>query len=195
MRNSFVSFIFIIALAFTFFAATAFYPLAGSIGGQPETLQHASNLVPERLVILSLGVDVEAIPYDGAGFATYRPDAVNYLPELASHGSVGIIAHSNLVGENFYALRPGDQIIITFTGETTITYEVTAKLAYQSLGRGSYREIGSGMTFNWTEMTWHLFGPQSRLTLFTCMNFRGTIDYDPYAPLWGRMAVFAEPEN
>ena len=189
----------VIILAACLCYGVGFYALsnAGARGLHPSaqrfTPTHIPASGPVRFAIPRLGVDVEAIAYEGGGFATWRSDAVNYYRELVPIGSVAILAHNNLIGSTFYDLRIGDRLVVSYQDGTQIEYSVTAKLTYKGLGGDNYQETQSGERYAWPAMTQHLYGTPGRLTLFTCLNWKGTADHDPLGPVWGRLAVFAEP--
>ena len=107
------------------------------------------------------------------------------------YGTVGILAHNDLAGAQFYDVQMSQYAIIVYGDGSLEYYVISGVEKYQALSPtstfsdfinldGSNEQLSAGALFN------RIYAPGNRLVLQTCMEAQGDAS-------WGRMFLIAEP--
>lgn len=136
---------------------------------------------------------VAAQPTGSIGYVSSMPGVVTRFQQADKLGSIGLIAHNYLSGEEFFDLQVGDRISmddeqLNKTGE----YRVIAVEQYQALQPTSihsqFRNLENEETISAHQLAQEIYGKAGYLILQTCIENEGNLE-------WGRLFVIAEPIN
>lgn len=105
-------------------------------------------------------------------------------------GNIGLLAHNYMAGQDFPALKPGQEVRVIF-GDGKIEYfKVTRMFRYQALQPKStvsdFLDLDSGEKLAWTKVFKNVYQGAHHLTFQTCI-------YKDGEQAWGRLFVIAEP--
>jgi len=130
-------------------------------------------------------------PSNNAGFVTRNQGEVTQFSTAQQYGTVGILAHNDLAGAEFYNIKLDEYAIVVY-GDGHLEYYVIREIQkYQALSPTSahsefvnlantQEQLSAGSLFS------RIYGPGDRLVFQTCIEARGDAS-------WGRMFIIAEP--
>lgn len=130
-------------------------------------------------------------PKNNAGYVTRNPGEATQFSMADVYGTVGILAHNDLAGAEFYDIQMNQYAIIVYGDGSLEYYVISGMEKYQALSptstfsdfvdmNGSGDHLSAGALFN------HIYAPGNRLVLQTCIEANGDAS-------WGRMFIIAEP--
>lgn len=136
-----------------------------------------------------LALRVAQQPAGNPGYVTNQIDAVTQFSLAAANRTLGFLAHNYLAGEQFFALRPGQSVVIIRADGTRERFRVDAVQRYQALSPWSplsafvdlenpEHRLTAQTLFN------TLYGVPDQVVFQTCIGKDGN-------PVWGRLFVLA----
>jgi hypothetical protein len=132
-------------------------------------------------------------PTGSIGYVSNMPGVVTRFQQADKLGSIGLIAHNYLSGEEFFGLQIGDRIMMTdeLVNETS-EYRVIAVEQYQALQPTSihsqFRNLDNDETISAHQLSQRIYGQAGHMILQTCIENEGNLE-------WGRLFIIAEPIN
>lgn len=148
---------------------------------------------PDKEVFLvyvpnEFALPVEQQPLGDTGYVTEDPLKSTQF-QWTDKNVIGILAHSQYSGSEFYKIKIG-QLVKLYKGDgTTEIYLVRYIREFQKYGRGNssnYRDLGSDEIYTTYEMHKIFYEDGNRLVFQTCIE-------ENEDPLWGLRFVVAEP--
>jgi hypothetical protein len=138
-----------------------------------------------------LAKPVRQQPRDNAGYVTRNPGETTQFAMARQYGTVGILAHNDLAGSEFYNIQLGQYAIVVYGDGRLEYYLIREVQKYQALSPTStYSDFlnldGSQELLNAADLFNRIYSPGSRLVFQTCIEADGD-------PSWGRMFIIAEP--
>jgi len=138
-----------------------------------------------------LALPVNQQPKGNAGFVTRQPDQVTQFGLAWQYGTVGILAHNDLAGAEFPAIKLNQYAMVIYGDGHEDFYLISEVQKYQALSPtstfsdfinldGSRERLTAGQLFT------RVYAPGNRLVLQTCIDSFGNAS-------WGRMFIIAEP--
>lgn len=138
-----------------------------------------------------LALPVGQQPKGNAGYVTREKDKATQFSMARKYGTVGILAHNDLAGEQFSGIQMDNYAIIVYGDGRIEYYVIEAVQKYQALSPtstfsdfvnldGSNEKLTASQLFN------RVYGPGGRLVFQTCLAGEGD-------PSWGRMFIIARP--
>ncbi len=132
-------------------------------------------------------------PIGSIGYVSNMPGVVTRFQQADQLGSIGLIAHNYLSGEEFFKLQIGDRIVmIDKQVNETSEYRVIAVEQYQALQPTSihsrFLNLDNGENISAHQLSQRIYGREGYLILQTCVENEGNLE-------WGRLFVIAEPIN
>ena len=129
-------------------------------------------------------------PHDDPAFVSSEEDTVTQFGLAASHGSIGLLAHNSLAGQNFFALRAGQIFLLIYGDGSRTAFRVTRLLRARALNpesiRSNFIDLDTGHFLTAARLFDSVYDQPGRLILQTCIEAEGD-------PSWGRLFVIAEP--
>lgn len=153
-----------------------------------------SNL--EVLSVSFSGIQASVVqqPPKAYGYVSKEADKITQFGHASYYGTIGLTAHNNLLGREFFNILVGDRVqVVLINGEVKV-YRVVEKLQYQALdSRSIYSDFinladPAGGILTVEQVFNRVYAQQGKLVFQTCIEQYG----DPY---WGRLFVVAEPEE
>ena len=136
--------------------------------------------------VLSLPIDQQ--PSSNAGYITTQENLATQFRLAAQYGSIGILAHNFLAGENFFELSEGMIVTIVYGDGSTDDYLINSIQEYQALSPYSpyseFIDLETNQKLTATELFYHVYANENIVVLQTCIEAEG-IDS------WGRLFVSA----
>ena len=134
--------------------------------------------------------DIVDKPAGDPTFVSPQSDTVTKFDLSARHGSIGLLAHNYLAGEEFFSLEKGQVIYLIYGDGEIDSYVVKEFLRYRALSPESitsnFIDLNSGDKLSASELFYKVFRREGELILQTCIAANGD-------PSWGRLFVVAEP--
>lgn len=132
-------------------------------------------------------------PVDRAAYVSSSEDVVTEFAQVTHYGSIGLLAHNTLAGQDFYELKNLDQIHIVFGNGNTQQYVVSEIRQFHALSPSSpyssFVELSDpDRQINYENLFLEIYGKPNRLVLQTCIA-------GPSSDSWGRYFIIAEPLN
>jgi hypothetical protein len=129
-------------------------------------------------------------PGDNAGFVSSVDETITQFGMVNQFGNIGLLAHNNLAGINFFSLTPGQLTYLVYGNGEIRTFIVTQVLRYQAnepYNPYSYfRDLANGLEYSAEDVFRKAYMGEYHLTLQTCIAENGE-------PSWGRLFVIAVP--
>jgi len=130
-------------------------------------------------------------PDGSIGYVSSIPGVVTRFQQADKLGSIGLIAHNYLSGEEFFGLQIGNQVTLADASEgNTSEYRVVAVEQYQALQPTSihsqFRNLENEEIISAHQLSLRIYGQAGKLILQTCIENEGNQE-------WGRLFVIAEP--
>lgn len=130
-------------------------------------------------------------PSGNPGFVSSTPDVVTFFSTASNYGSIGLIAHNNLAGIEFFEIDLNDEISLVYGDGAVRRYVVSDVREYQALSPtspySSFVNLADpGHTISYRDLFFDTYGIGDRLVLQTCI---ANGNYDS----WGRLFIIATP--
>ena len=197
--------IFLILLAVVANQTTAVIPVTGSIKPplshneiNAEIItnnieQENTDLAPRTVHIKEkFSFTIANQPKKDHTYVTMIPGVVTDFRYAKKHGSVGLLAHNFLAGEEFSNIEIGDRITIRgdeASGNTQeyIVHNVSSYQALDPLNEFSdFKNLENGKIMSASQLARDMYGTADHLTLQTCIEKDGNW-------VWGRLFIIASP--
>jgi len=130
-------------------------------------------------------------PAENNNFVTSFPNYVTEYRTASNFGTIGLLAHSELAGQHFFQVLPGQEIKLAYSDSHTEKFIVTTIHRYQALSPNSpstdFIELTTGDQLTASQLFNKVYRNQTgNLVLQTCIH----ADQNP---TWGRLFIIAEP--
>ena len=129
-------------------------------------------------------------PADNYGYISLKPDTLTEYGLAEQLGVIGLLAHNNLAGKNFFSLEKGEIATIIFGDGATMEIRVMSLDRYQALdpynAYSSLVNLDTGETLDSTQVFKMYYTQENTIVFQTCIDQDGS-------PSWGRLFVVAEP--
>ena len=131
-------------------------------------------------------------PSSNPGFVSGEADKATQFGMASQYGVTALLAHNNLLGENFFKIQKNQNITLIYGDGHTSAFRVADIRRYQALNptspystfldldNGNEREISANDLF------YSIYTTDGRLVLQTCIEKDGELS-------WGRLFIIAEP--
>jgi hypothetical protein len=133
-------------------------------------------------------------PSTAPGFVSTDAVSATQFGMAADYGSVALLAHNYLLGQEFFQVRVGKILSLVFGDGHVKTYRVKQILHYQALSPSSpYSDFldlddPNGTRISVETLFYKVYTQNGTLVLQTCIEANGNSS-------WGRLFVIAVPEN
>jgi len=125
----------------------------------------------------------------GKSYVSSNPDVLTFFSLSKEFGSIGLVAHNFLTGDEFYKLEQGDIIHIKNGSGEIHAFRVSESLSYQAIEpesvRSDFIDLETGNSLNYKELFMRTYGQSGYLILQTCIEKDGNYE-------WGRYFIIAE---
>jgi hypothetical protein len=126
-------------------------------------------------------------PYHEFSFVYNQPDVVTeYRPARDATGNIGLMAHNNMAGKQFYKLDVGSVVSVVFGDGSVSHFQVVEVQRYQIINDYEVLDLQTGQVTGTGNVFYLVYGGDYRLVLQTCITQDGN-------PEWGRMFWIAKP--
>lgn len=129
-------------------------------------------------------------PADNPGYVTPAEGVVTQFSVAAQYGTIGLLAHNLLAGENFVNLQTGQEVRTIYGDGTILNYTISSINRYQALdpySTGSnFIDLNTGVTYTALEMFAMYYQGADHITFQTCILQDGNSS-------WGRLFITATP--
>ena len=129
-------------------------------------------------------------PSNDASYVSPWKDLVTEFKAAHDAGNIGLLAHNDMAGQDFPALKTGQEVRVVFGDGKIEYYKVTKILRYQALQPKSmvsdFIDLDSGEQLTWSKVFKIAYEGSHHLTFQTCI-------YKDGEKAWGRLFVIATP--
>ncbi len=129
-------------------------------------------------------------PADNYTYISTKPNIVTQYSLAAKLGVIGLLAHNNLAGKNFFLLKTGETVTLVYGDGSTMTVRVTAVDRYQALEpTSSYSaliNLDDGEELDSAQVFQKYYTQENAIVFQTCITQDGQSS-------WGRLFIVAEP--
>ena len=131
-------------------------------------------------------------PDDNYNYVSTKPEVVTQYGLAAKMGVVGLLAHNNLAGRNFFLLDAGELVTLVYGDGSTLAIRVIALDRYQALdpdnAYSQLMNLADGNILDSTQAFKKYYTQENTIVFQTCISQDGNSS-------WGRLFVVAEPVN
>lgn len=133
-------------------------------------------------------------PSSAPGYVSSQAEIATQFGMAAQYGSVALLAHNYLLGEQFFDIDMGEVLALVYGDGHIQTYRVIEVWEYQALSPNSpYSDFvdlndPSGERISVTNLFYKVYAQEGKLVLQTCIEANGD-------PSWGRLFIIAQPEE
>jgi hypothetical protein len=149
-----------------------------------------ADVVTGIFVNEEFALDVVQQPANNPGFISEEDDVVTDFAMARDYGTIGMLAHNYLAGEQFDELVIGDEIYLVYGDNQFTTYTIVSIENYQALSPHSptsdFVRLDDGSKLSATDLFYRVYGQEDALVLQTCIENEGELS-------WGRLFIIAEP--
>jgi hypothetical protein len=128
-----------------------------------------------------------------ASAPAYVATAANQATQFsmaAQYGSIALLAHNYLLGEQFFNIQPGKILSLVYGDGHIQNFRVQEVLEYQALSPNSpysdFVDLNANIRLSVTDLFYKVYAQKGKLVLQTCIEANGD-------PSWGRLFIIAEP--
>jgi hypothetical protein len=126
-------------------------------------------------------------PYHEFSFVYNQSDVVTeYRPARDATGNIGLMAHNNMAGSQFYRLDIGSVVSVVFGDGSVSHFQIVEVQKYQIVNDYEVLDLQTGQVTGTGNVFYLVYGGDYRLVLQTCITQDGN-------PEWGRMFWIAKP--
>ncbi|HVN56248.1 MAG TPA: hypothetical protein VMT46_18100 [Anaerolineaceae bacterium] len=129
-------------------------------------------------------------PAKSPSFVSTAPDTLTQFGMASQYGTIGILAHNNLAGANFYKFAAGDLVALVYGDGVVKFYQIDRIQRFQALSPESpfsnFIELDHpDKQITSTELFNRIYSHGDPLVFQTCLAVRGNLS-------WGRIFVTAK---
>jgi hypothetical protein len=126
-------------------------------------------------------------------FVSAKPGVVTQFGSPSGYGTVGLLAHNNLAGADFYKLQPGETIFLVYGDGAAAPYMVDKIHEFQALSPESpfsnFLDLDNpGPQLTSSQVFTQIYTQSNQVVFQTCLARNGD-------PSWGRTFITASPRN
>jgi len=199
-----LSFVFLpgsAALAETKTQFTIFVPIIQGTNPHPSdlpTLENFSAGLKNNDKYTIQGVYVENVlalnvvqqPQSDGEFVSLLPNTATQYDLARQLGVIGLLAHNNLAGKNFFSLAKDNLVYVVYGDGSTRKFQIVQIDQYQALSpsdtTSSFKNTNTGEVLSASEIFMRYYYGTERITFQTCIA-------QDEIPGWGRLFVTAIP--
>jgi hypothetical protein len=141
-------------------------------------------------VMGAMAMPVVQQPADNAGFISSVDETVTQFGMVNQFGNIGLLAHNNLAGKNFFSLTLGQLVLLVYGNGKVSAFIITQVLRYQayepSNPKSYFRNLDNGIEYSAKDVFRQVYMGARHITLQTCITEKGEAS-------WGRLFVIAIP--
>lgn len=150
-----------------------------------------AGLVTGVFVPNALSLPILQQPAGSGGHITSQTGTATQFGIAAQFGSIGILAHNYLAGDDFFALAQGDKVFIVYGDGSVEGYLITEIRRFEALQPNSpysdFLDLDNDNEFyTATDLFYDVYDKADNVIFQTCINQNGS-------STWGRLFVTAEP--
>jgi hypothetical protein len=149
-----------------------------------------TNIVRGLYVSGLLALQIVQQPQGNAAFISREAGTVTEFQSAALYGVVGLLAHNFLSGQDFFSLKPGQELDLVYGDGTIQRYQVSEIKDFQRLSvtdlRSNFQELASNQVWTANQVFAEFYQKAHSLTLQTCIERDGNLS-------WGVRMILAEP--
>lgn len=150
-----------------------------------------ANVITGLYVDGEFALDVLQQPSNNPGYISPYENTVTEFRMARDYGTIGMLAHNYLAGDQFNTLIIGDVIYLVFGDGTIKPYTISDVLSYQALQPNSPYSNFVNLenpedNQSAADLFYSIYGQEDTLVLQTCIENEG-ID------TWGRLFIIAVP--
>jgi hypothetical protein len=132
-------------------------------------------------------------PDGNANYVATEPDTVTQFSAPSSYGTVGLLAHDNLAGAQFYKLQPGETFFLVYGDGSIKPFLVQDIRQFQALQPtdpySNFVDLEKpGAQLTSADVFAQIYTQPNQAVLQTCLERDGD-------PSWGRTFVIAAPRS
>ncbi len=132
-------------------------------------------------------------PASNPGYVSTAANTITQFGIATNYGSVGLLAHNNLAGSEFFKIDTDDTIVLVYGDGHLESYDVTEIREYQALSPNSPYSSFVNLSnpeqiITYEDLFYDTYGIGGRVVLQTCIEQNG-IDS------WGRLFIIADKLN
>jgi hypothetical protein len=151
----------------------------------------AAGPVPVRVFVGETDLPIVQQPAGNPAFVSNGPTDVTQFSLAANYGTLGLLAHNHLIGEEFLEIRYFQRVGVEFSDGSVEHYRVIKIDKFQALSPTSvtsdFLRLPEGEFLTVTELFTEVYAPgRPVLVLQTCIEEGGNLS-------WGRLFVTAVP--
>ena len=129
-------------------------------------------------------------PANEPGFVSPFLGTVTEFKAARDAGNIGLLAHNTLAGQDFSAIKAGQEVRVVYGDGKVEYFKVTRLLRYQALQPRSmvsdFLDLESGERLTWQQVFKKTYQGAQHVTFQTCIERNGDQN-------WGRLFVIAVP--
>jgi hypothetical protein len=131
-------------------------------------------------------------PTDQPVYVSTNPDQVTQYGLPAKFGAVGLLAHNNLAGGDFYQLAIGQRFLLVYGDGSVRSFTVRSIEKYRALDpENPYSNfvdaLSPGPQISSNDLFQRIYTKNGNVVFQTCIDADGD-------PSWGRMFITAQPD-
>ncbi|KAF0111818.1 MAG: hypothetical protein FD147_620 [Chloroflexi bacterium] len=198
-KTKFISAVVILAIIFALFPTMSVHAEGTSTSSNTLSLKDFSATLRKSDSSLLTGLyidDVMAVPVlqqpsSNPGYVSSRAESVTQFGLASQYGSIGLLAHNYLSGNDFFNIQSGSLITLVYGDGSVKYYQVSDIRKYQALSPNSqysnFKNLANpDVTLTSTDLFYETYGLGNVLVLQTCILANGD-------PSWGRIFIIATP--
>jgi hypothetical protein len=130
-------------------------------------------------------------PTGSPGYISPLDDTVTEFGMARDYGTIGMLAHNFLAGDDFFQLEPSEIIYLVFGDSSVQPYTIVNILSYQALQPTSpystfLNTDNPDEYLSAADLFYKIYGQEDALVLQTCIENQGVES-------WGRLFIIAIP--
>jgi hypothetical protein len=193
-----------LALFYTLLIFTSIYPQPLFIHSSQENksskklfYKHISapptTPLAERVSISGLfSLPIMQQPNDNPVYVSSKRGILTQFQQATQNGITGLLAHNYLSGREFYKIKIGQEISITYKDKIVRNYRVSNIYQYQKLNPSdlfsTYIDLHTDKEQSTKDVFERFYRGHHHVTLQTCLEKEGRLD-------WGLIFIVAQPVN
>jgi hypothetical protein len=125
-------------------------------------------------------------------YVSNKRGILTQFQQATQNGITGLLAHNYLSGREFYKIKIGQEISITYKDKIVRNYRVSNIYQYQKLNPSdlfsTYIDLHTDKEHSTEDVFERFYRGHHHLTLQTCLEKEGRLD-------WGLVFIVAQPIN
>ncbi len=155
-----------------------------------DTIKNGGNQIAGLYVEKLLAKPVIQQPQGNYEYISNDPNVITQFM-LTTPEVFGLLAHNHLAGKLFFEISKGSGVFLIDGNGKTMKYQVVEVNSYQAIkvdGGLRYQDLTTGEEIDTVQLFAKFYMGEAHLTLQTCISRDGD-------PAWGRLFIYAVPEN